>query len=62
MMLSLQIKGVYYWSGACDIDSDGYEEIYFLNTDTYSGKKYSDRLIDFKKINNTIFLKKRKIN
>ena len=24
---------------ACDIDSDGYEEIYFLNTDTYSGKK-----------------------
>ena len=34
---------------ACDIDSDGYEEIYFLNTDTYSGeKKYSDRLIDFK--------------
>ena len=32
---------------ACDIDSDGYEEIYFLNTDTYSGeKKYSDRLID----------------
>jgi len=34
---------------ACDIDSDGYEEIYFLNTDTYSGdKKYSDRLIDSK--------------
>ena len=34
---------------ACDIDSDGYEEIYFLNTDTYSGKKrYSDRLIDNK--------------
>ena len=33
---------------ACDIDKDGYEEIYFLNTDTYSGtKKYSDRLIDF---------------
>ncbi len=32
---------------ACDIDKDGYEEIYFLNTDTYSGtKKYSDRLID----------------
>ena len=24
---------------ACDIDSDGYEEIYFLNTDTYSGEK-----------------------
>ncbi len=35
---------------ACDIDKDGYEEIYFLNTDTYSGtKKYSDRLIDFEK-------------
>ena len=26
---------------ACDIDKDGFEEIYFLNTDTYSGvKKY----------------------
>ena len=24
---------------ACDVDKDGYEEIYFLNTDTYSGKK-----------------------
>jgi len=34
---------------ACDIDSDGYEEIYFLNTDTYSGeKKFSDRLVDLK--------------
>ena len=34
---------------ACDLDRDGYEEIYFLNTDTYSGtKKYSDRLIDLK--------------
>ena len=32
---------------ACDVDGDGFEEIYFLNTDTYSGtKKYSDRLID----------------
>ena len=32
---------------ACDVDKDGYEEIYFLNTDTYSGtKKYSDGLID----------------
>ncbi len=31
---------------ACDTDSDGKEEIYFLNTDTYSGKKlYSDRLL-----------------
>ena len=39
---------------ACDIDKDGFEEIYFLNTDTYSGtKKYSDRLID--KINNNYF-------
>ncbi len=35
---------------ACDIDKDGYEEIYFLNTDTYSGDKiYSDRLLDFEK-------------
>ncbi len=34
---------------ACDIDKDGFEEIYFLNTDTYSGvKKYSDRLLDIK--------------
>ena len=37
---------------ACDIDQDGFEEIYFLNTDTYSGdKKYSDRLLDIK-VNN----------
>ena len=35
---------------ACDVDQDGFEEIYFLNTDTYSGtKKYSDRLIDLGK-------------
>ena len=33
---------------ACDIDSDGYEELYFLNTDTYSGQKqFSDRLLDY---------------
>jgi len=32
---------------ACDVDQDGFEEIYFLNTDTYAGeKKYSDRLLD----------------
>ena len=38
---------------SCDIDQDGFEEIYFLNTDTYSGeKKYSDRLLDN---NNNIF-------
>ncbi len=38
---------------ACDIDQDGFEEIYFLNTDTFSGeKKYSDRLLDN---NNNIF-------
>ena len=31
---------------ACDTDQDGKEELYFLNTDTYSGtKKYSDRLL-----------------
>ncbi len=35
---------------ACDVDQDGFEEIYFLNTDTYSGeKKYSDRLLDNEK-------------
>ena len=33
---------------ACDIDNDGYEELYFLNTDTYSGQKqFSDRLLDY---------------
>ena len=38
----------YIGVAACDIDQDGYEEIYFLNTDTYSGnKRYSDRLLDF---------------
>jgi hypothetical protein len=38
---------------SCDIDQDGFEEIYFLNTDTFSGeKKYSDRLLDN---NNEIF-------
>ena len=41
---------------ACDVDQDGYEEIYFLNTDTYSGtKKYSDRLIDSDKTVYDIF-------
>ncbi len=35
---------------SCDIDQDGMEEVYFLNTDTYSGeKKYSDRLLNFNK-------------
>ena len=39
---------------SCDVDGDGFEEIYFLNTDTYSGvKRYSDRLIDLK--NNKFF-------
>ena len=39
---------------ACDIDKDGLEEIYFLNTDTYSGQKtYSDRLLANK--NNNIY-------
>ena len=34
---------------ACDIDNDGFEELYFLNTDTYSGRKqYSDRLLESK--------------
>ena len=44
---------------ACDIDSDGYEEIYFLNTDTNSGiKNYSDRLIDLEGNNFLDMLKK----
>ena len=33
---------------ACDVDTDGKEEIYILNTDSFSGKKiYADRLLDF---------------
>eukprot|EP00929_Paragymnodinium_shiwhaense_P032533 TRINITY_DN18016_c0_g1_i1.p1 TRINITY_DN18016_c0_g1~~TRINITY_DN18016_c0_g1_i1.p1 ORF type:complete len:717 (+),score=116.87 TRINITY_DN18016_c0_g1_i1:247-2151(+) len=33
---------------ACDVDGDGYEELYILNTDQYSGvTRTSDRLIDF---------------
>ena len=33
---------------ACDVDGDGREEIYFLNTDSYSGEKLlADRLLDF---------------
>ncbi len=50
---------------ACDIDKDGFEEIYFLNTDTYSGtKKYSDRLLDIKDNNyfDLFELKKNKEN
>ena len=47
---------------ACDIDKDGFEEIYFLNTDTYSGeKKYSDRLID-KSSNGFVDLFEKEIN
>ena len=35
---------------ACDLDLDGKEEIYILNTDSFSGKKiYADRLLDFDK-------------
>ena len=37
---------------ACDVDFDGTEEIYILNTDSFSGKKiYADRLLDL--IDNT---------
>ena len=32
---------------ACDVDGDGFEEVYFLNTDSYSGDKVlADRLLD----------------
>ncbi len=32
---------------ACDVDGDGFEEVYFLNTDSYSGEKVlADRLLD----------------
>ncbi len=38
---------------ACDLDSDGREEIYILNTDSFSGeKRYSDRLLDSNNYNN----------
>lgn len=33
---------------ACDLDGDGYEEIYILNTDTFGGaKRFGDRLLDY---------------
>ena len=33
---------------ACDIDGDGREELYILNTDTFAGqKRFADRLLDF---------------
>ncbi|MDZ4762998.1 MAG: CRTAC1 family protein [Chloroflexota bacterium] len=33
---------------ACDIDEDGHEELYILNTDTFSGRKrLADRLFDY---------------
>lgn len=33
---------------AADIDADGYEEIYILNTDTFAGRKaFGDRLFDY---------------
>ncbi len=33
---------------ACDIDGDGLEELYILNTDTFAGqKRFADRLFDF---------------
>ena len=36
---------------ACDVDGDGFEEVYFLNTDSYSGDKVlADRLLDFQSI------------
>ncbi|MCC6802842.1 MAG: CRTAC1 family protein [Anaerolineae bacterium] len=33
---------------ACDLDGDGREEIYILNTDTFAGqKRFADRLLDY---------------
>ncbi|MEP7294054.1 MAG: VCBS repeat-containing protein, partial [Chloroflexota bacterium] len=33
---------------ACDIDCDGREELYILNTDTFAGRKrFADRLLDY---------------
>ncbi len=33
---------------ACDIDGDGEEELYILNTDTFAGqKRFADRLLDY---------------
>ena len=36
---------------ACDVDFDGKEEIYILNTDSFSGKKYMQ--IDYRSNDNT---------
>jgi hypothetical protein len=33
---------------ACDLDGDGYEELYVLNTDSFAGRKqFADRLFDY---------------
>ncbi len=41
---------------ACDVDGDGFEEVYFLNTDSYSGEKVlADRLLDFQSANVDLF-------
>ena len=41
---------------ACDYDKDGYEEVYFLNTDSYSGKtEYSDRLLSLNPLVEDLF-------
>jgi hypothetical protein len=41
---------------ACDVDGDGFEEVYFLNTDSYSGDKVlADRLLDFQSIDMDLF-------
>ena len=48
---------------ACDIDMDGFEEIYFLNTDTFSGiKSNTDILLDLNKNGKFIDLFKIKKN
>ena len=48
---------------ACDIDKDGLEEIYFLNTDTYSGHENVLRQIinKFENKIESIYLKKKLI-
>jgi len=41
---------------ACDVDGDGFEEVYFLNTDSYSGEKVlADRLLDFQSADMDLF-------
>ena len=38
------VSNCFFFHSACDIDGDGREEIYFLNTNTYSGASSTGEL------------------